>query len=136
MRRSFGGALVARPAALPLAQLCAASASRGRWNLKRRLVAAGLKQPRCELCGLDSWRDRPLALALHHINGVRDDNRLDNLQLLCPNCHSQTETFAGRNARRRETQQEAAENAYLPSGPSGRGSEAPRPPSVDPAAAG
>ena len=40
-------------------------------------------------------------MALHHINGDRLDNRLENLELLCPNCHSQTETFAGRNGHRR-----------------------------------
>jgi hypothetical protein len=46
-------------------------------------------------------RDLPLTLALHHVNGVGDDNWLENLQLLCPNCHSQTDTFAGRNAAAR-----------------------------------
>jgi hypothetical protein len=102
------GALTTRPAALPLAELLVASTPRGRWNLKRRLVAAGLKAPRCELCGVDSWRGRPLSLALHHVNGVGDDNRLENLQLLCPNCHSQTDTFAGRNARERRARARAA----------------------------
>lgn len=50
----------------------------------------------CEGCGLTTWRDRPLSLALHHINGEGSDNRLENLSLLCPNCHSQTENFSGR----------------------------------------
>jgi len=71
---------------------------RGRWNLKRRLISAGLKDNRCEGCGLTEWRDRPLSLALHHINGDGRDNRLENLRLLCPNCHSQTDNFAGRGA--------------------------------------
>ena len=69
-----------------------------RQHLKRRLIAAGLKSAACEECGLTEWRGRPLSLELHHRNGVRNDNRLENLAILCPNCHSQTENFGGRNA--------------------------------------
>jgi 5-methylcytosine-specific restriction endonuclease McrA len=93
------GAIVPRPKELPIVDLCQAATPRGRHNLKRRLVAAGLKAPQCELCGLAEWRGHPLMLALHHVNGDRHDNRLENLQLLCPNCHSQTENFGARNRR-------------------------------------
>jgi AcrR family transcriptional regulator len=96
------GALVVRPAAAPLEDWLAAGCSVARNHPKRRLFAAGLKENRCERCGLTEWNGERLVMALHHANGVKDDNRLENLVLLCPNCHSQTENFAGRNVRARE----------------------------------
>jgi hypothetical protein len=94
-----------RPRELALDRLLVRGTRNGRGNLKRRLLAAGLKEDRCEECGVNEWRGRALAMALHHVNGDGTDNRLENLQLLCPNCHSQTENFAGRNrGRRRPTQ--------------------------------
>lgn len=92
------GAVVSRPQATPLEELLTDGRRRGRWNLKRRLLAAGLKPDACEECGLTEWRGQPLALELHHRNGRPRDNRLENLAILCPNCHSQTENFGGRNA--------------------------------------
>lgn len=93
------GAIVARPSATPMSELLVSGTYRGRTNLKARLVKEGLKEHRCEQCGLCEWRDKPITMALHHINGDRLDNRLENLELLCPNCHSQTSNYAGRNGR-------------------------------------
>jgi hypothetical protein len=76
-----------------------------RSHLKQRLLDEGLKINHCEQCGLTEWRGRPLSMALHHVNGDGKDNRLSNLQLLCPNCHAQTENFAGRNTIRRGSPQ-------------------------------
>jgi Bacterial regulatory proteins, luxR family/HNH endonuclease len=94
------GAIVTREWVLPLEQLLVAGTYRSRHNVKNRLIRAGIKQNRCELCGLKQWRGRSLSMALHHINGDGRDNRLANLQFLCPNCHSQTENFSGRGRRR------------------------------------
>lgn len=94
------GALVARPAAMPIDVLL--SAPRNRTHLKKRLLDAGLKSPECEVCGLREWRGARIGFALHHVNGNGVDNRIENLQILCPNCHSQTDTFAGRNRGRAE----------------------------------
>ena len=94
------GAVKPRPRATPLTSLLARGKLRGRYNLKLRLMRAGLKDGSCEKCGIGDWRGEPLSMALHHVNGDGRDNRLDNLRLLCPNCHSQTENFAGRGVVR------------------------------------
>jgi hypothetical protein len=94
------GAIVSRPHGAPLETYLIADRPHNRGNLKRRLLREGLKEPRCELCGVAEWQGKPLALALHHMNGDGHDNRLENLQLLCPNCHSQTDNFSGRNVGR------------------------------------
>jgi DNA-binding CsgD family transcriptional regulator len=94
------GLITPRPARIPLEQLLVAGPRRNRNHLKRRLFDAGIKTRRCESCRLSEWRGLAIPLALHHVNGDRHDNRLENLQILCPNCHGLTDTWAGRNIRR------------------------------------
>jgi DNA-binding CsgD family transcriptional regulator len=91
------GDIVARPQRIPDDELFVSGVARSRNHLKARILEADLKPSSCSTCGISSWQGRPLSLALHHVNGDRHDHRLENLELLCPNCHSQTESFAGRN---------------------------------------
>ena len=81
---------------LPLEKILIKDSEYNRTKLKTRLVKEGLKEYKCECCGISEWNGKPLTLQLHHINGIHNDNRLSNLQLLCPNCHSQTENFGTR----------------------------------------
>jgi HNH endonuclease len=62
-------------------------------RLRGRLIRAGLKEARCEMCGLTEWRGEAIQLELDHIDGNRSNNMLSNLRMLCPNCHAQTETW-------------------------------------------
>jgi hypothetical protein len=93
-----------RPLGKPLQTLLLTGKSR--YNIKHRLIRAGLLENRCQECNLTEWRGKPLMAHIDHINGIKDDHRLENLRMLCPNCHSQTETYGGRNARRGRRLQE------------------------------
>jgi uncharacterized membrane protein YgcG len=95
------GAITPRPRSAPIEKYLVVGHRGSRTNLKARLIGEGLKKNCCERCGLASWRGERLSMALHHINGDGLDYRLENLEILCPNCHAQTENFAGRGVRRR-----------------------------------
>lgn len=68
-------------------------------RLRLRLIATGIKEQKCELCGTSHWRGEQLSLILDHINGINDDHRLVNLRIICPNCDSLLPTFCGRNKK-------------------------------------
>jgi hypothetical protein len=96
------GDITPRPARVPLEDLLVADRPQtSRTNLKARLIDEGVKENRCEICGVTDWLGKPLSMQLHHNNGNGTDNRLENISLLCANCHSQTDTYGGRNGHRR-----------------------------------
>lgn len=68
-------------------------------KLKLRLLRTGLFERKCYECNLTEWRSNPIPLELEHKNGDNKDNRIENLTLLCPNCHALTLTYRGKNKR-------------------------------------
>ncbi|MDE2481251.1 MAG: HNH endonuclease [bacterium] len=90
--------LVVRPRQWPLDKILRESKSR--YTIKRRLIEGGILRNVCDECGVREWRGKPLTIQIDHRNGIHDDHRLENLRMLCPNCHSQTETYAARNRQR------------------------------------
>ena len=67
--------------------------------LRNRIIKNELIPYKCAICGITEWLDKNLSLELDHINGVNNDNRLENLRFLCPNCHSQTITYGSKNQK-------------------------------------
>lgn len=96
--RKFGGVT-----AIPLKDVLLENSTYNRGHLKRRLIEDGILKEKCAICYQNpEWLSKKLVFILDHINGINNDNRIENLRLLCPNCNSQTETFAGKKNRKPE----------------------------------
>jgi len=66
-------------------------------HLRKRLIAENILVARCCVCMLTDWLEQPIPLELDHLDGDRENNSLDNLRLICPNCHAMTPTYRGKN---------------------------------------
>jgi 5-methylcytosine-specific restriction endonuclease McrA len=86
---------------IELSEILIVGSTFSRNSLKKRLLRESLLKNECYICGQGpEWNNKPLVLQIDHINGIRNDNRLENLRILCPHCHTQTDTFSGKNNKR------------------------------------
>jgi 5-methylcytosine-specific restriction endonuclease McrA len=97
------GRIKPRDHRIPISELVIEGRNTMRAHLKRRLLQAGLLEPKCYYCGITEWLGKPVSLELHHKDGNGKNNLLENLLLLCPNCHSQTTTWGGKNKKLRRS---------------------------------
>lgn len=77
--------------------------------LRKRIIQENLLEYKCSICGIKEWNGKTISLELDHINGINNDNRLENLRFLCPNCHSQTTTYGAKNKQLVESKYELTE---------------------------
>jgi len=68
-------------------------------KLRIRLIKEGIKTEKCEVCGITGWNGKKVSFELDHIDGNRTNHKLENLRIICPNCHSQTHTYRARNIK-------------------------------------
>ena len=86
----------------PHEEYFAKNTTHGGRNMRLRILKYNLLEYKCAKCGnTGEWLGQELILQIDHINGDHHDNRLENLRFLCPNCHTQTDTFAGKNVKRK-----------------------------------
>jgi hypothetical protein len=119
--KCIGGNL--RLPARSLEEVLVENSTYSRQHVKRRLFKEGLKEPVCEMCGQDEmWHGRPMGMILDHINGVRNDHRLENLRIVCPNCAATLDTHCGRKNRVEKAKRSCrrCKNPFVPGRPEQR----------------
>ena len=70
-------------------------------KIRKKILEEGIKEHRCENCGLTTWLGKPIPLEIHHKDGNKTHNEIDNFELLCPNCHALTDSYRGKNSRKK-----------------------------------
>lgn len=83
----------------PLYKILVKESTYSSYKLLKRLIKEGLKTHQCEICKNIKWCNNLIPIELHHVNGNNKDNRIENLQVLCPNCHAQTSNYRGKNKK-------------------------------------
>lgn len=94
-------------------KLFSSNSKHNRSVLRRYIIKHKLIPYKCAICGTVEWQGKTLSLELDHINGINNDNRLENLRFLCPNCHSQTTTYGSRNKQYNESHYDITEDLRI-----------------------
>lgn len=97
---------------IPLSNILVKDYSYSSNRLRKRLISEGIKEHKCECCGLSEWLGDPIPLELDHIDGDHYNNTLENLKILCPNCHAKTPTYRGRNVKHKNNRKPRIKKEY------------------------
>lgn len=101
---------------IPLDKILVSKSNYQTNKLRKRLIKSKIKEHCCEHCGNVMWQGEPIPLELSHKNGLNDDHRLENLEILCPNCHALTDTYRGKNWGKAQNRHYYAHVAQLEGG--------------------